>query len=139
MELRQVLQEMVNESHESLVNMAKIAVNELSDALMDVFQDRDMVSKTLILLCVTSLASDDEFNQKEYEFLCDVFGDMPTEDAVALINSYKGDESIDLVNGFLDACPIKLKSRLITFCCCFLASDEKFSVSEIEFVQKLCE
>lgn len=138
MVLRELLQDFVNEPYENLVSMAKSSINDLLPIFNEMASD-GKGSKFLVALMATSLAVDGKLTELEYKFVCDILGEFTYEDVKELAASHYSDEMMDAINGFADSCPTELKSKLLVFCCCFLAVDEKISREEVAFVQKLCE
>ena len=138
MELRQILQDFVNEPYETLVGMAKSAIAELTPIFSEIAEDGNG-AKFVIPFFATSLAVDGRLSDLEYKFVCDIFGDMTYDEVKQLVEVHYSDKMIELIDGLADSCPVELKSKLITLCCCFLAVDETISRDEVAFVQRLCE
>lgn len=138
MKLKEILQDFVNESYESLLGMAKLALAELTPVFADL-ADGGNGAKFVVPFFATSLAVDGKFTEKEYRFVCDLFGDISYEEMKSLVEMHYNAEVIEMVDGLADSCPVKLKSKLITLCCCFLAVDETISREEVAFINKLCE
>lgn len=138
MKLKEILQDFVNESYESLLGMAKLALAELTPVFAELADDGNG-AKFVVPFFATSLAVDGKFTEKEYRFVCDLFGDISYEEMKSLVEMHYNAEMIEMVDGLADSCPVKLKSKLITLCCCFLAVDETISREEVAFINKLCE
>ena len=136
MTLNQILQDFVNEPYENLVSMAKSAIGELTPIFNEIAKDGNG-AKFVVPFFATSLAVDGRLSELEYKFVCDIFGDMSYNDVKALVESHYSDDMIALIDGLADSCPVELKSKLVTLCCCFLAVDETISRDEVAFVKRL--
>ena len=137
MTLREILQDFVNEPYEKLVEMAKESICDLAPIFDELSEDGNG-SQCLVGFMATSLAVDGKLSELEYKFVCDVLGDFTYEEVKELAAMHYSDKMINLMDELADTCSSELKSKLITFCCCFLAVDETISREEVAFVQKLC-
>ena len=138
MELKQILQDFVNEPYENLLGMAQHSFSELKP-IFDKASPDGQGSKLLIGLMATSLAIDGHLTELEYKFVKDIFGDFSFEEIKQLVQMHYSAEMLKLMDDLVDSFPGDLKARLLTFCCCFLAVDGTISRDEVAFVHKLCE
>ena len=138
MALSDILQDFVNEEYDNLLGMAKQAIADILPVFNDLAKDGDGATG-LIALFATSLAVDGKLSELEYKFVCDLLGDKSFDEVKALVAAHYNAETFDLVDKLVDEFPVDMKSKLLTFCCCFLAVDEKISREEVAFVTKLCQ
>lgn len=138
MTLHEILQDFVNEPYENLVAMAKEAILELGPIFKDISKDGNG-SQALVAFMATSLAVDGKLSELEYKFVCDILGDFTYDEVKALAAMHYSDEMVAALDELADSCPTELKSKLVLFCCCFLAVDETISREEVAFVKRLCE
>ena len=138
MELNEILQDFVNEPYETLVDMAKAAIVDLTP-VFDKVADDGQGAKFIVPFFATSLAVDGKLSDLEYKFVCDIFGDLTYDEVKDLVEAHYSDKMVALVDDLADSCPVELKSKLLTLCCCFLAVDETISRDEVAFVYKLCQ
>lgn len=137
MTLNELLQDFVNEPYGNLVGMAKQSISDLLPVFNELAED-GQGSKFVVAFIGTSLAVDGQLSELEYRFVCDVLdGQFSYDEVKGLASAHYSGEMINAIDGLVDACPVELKSALITFCCCFLAVDETISREEVAFVQKL--
>lgn len=138
MALNDVLQDFVNEDYNTLLGMARAAIADILPVFNELAPEGDGASG-LIALFATSLAVDGKLTEKEYQFVCDLLGERSYDDVKGLVAAHYNAKTIDLVDKLVDEFPIEMKSKLLTFCCCFLAVDETISREEVAFVTKLCQ
>ena len=138
MTLHEILQDFVNEPYENLVSMAKDAIAELGPIFNDMSKEGNG-AQAIIAFMAVSLAVDGKLSELEYKFVCDVLGDFTYDEVKTIAAMHYSDEMVEALDDLADNCPTELKSKLVLFCCCFLAVDETISREEVAFVKKLCE
>ena len=138
MDLKQILQDFVNEPYEHLVDMARQAFADIKSTFEEAAPGVD-TSQLIVSLFATSLAVDGKLTELEVKFVTDLFNGVTYDDVKQLVEAHHSAEMVAFIDEFVDGCPIEIKSKLLTLCCCFLAVDETISRDEIAFIYKLCE
>ena len=138
MELKQILQDFVNEPYEKLVDMAIAAFADIKNTFEKVAPGVD-ASQLMVSLFATSLAVDGKLTELECKFVSDIFNGVTYNEIKELVEAHHSAEMVAFIDEFVDGCPVEIKSKLLTLCCCFLAVDETISRDEIAFIYKLCE
>ena len=138
MELKQILQDFVNEPYEKLVDMAIAAFADIKSTFEKAAPGVD-ASQLMVSLFATSLAVDGKLTELECEFVSDIFNGVTYNEIKELVEAHHSAEMVQFVDEFVDGFPVEIKSKLLTLCCCFLAVDETISRDEIAFIYKLCE
>lgn len=138
MDLKQILQDFVNESYENLVNMARAAFADIQTTFEKAAPGVN-ASTLLVALFATSLAVDGKLTELECKFVSELFDGVTYEETKQLVEAHHSAEMVAFIDEFVDGCPLEIKSKLLTLCCCFLAVDETISRDEVAFVYKLCE
>ena len=138
MELKQILQDFVNEPYEKLVDMAIAAFADIKNTFEKVAPGVD-ASQLMVSLFATSLAVDGKLTELECKFVSDIFNGVTYNEIKELVEAHHSAEMVQFVDEFVDGFPVEIKSKLLTLCCCFLAVDETISRDEIAFIYKLCE
>lgn len=135
--IRDLLQEMVNESYENLVSCAK----ELMAELIPIFDEalgEGKGSQCIVHIFATCLAVDGKLTAKEYQFVKDIYRNQVTDqDIEDLASSHYSYDIMEEVNKIVDACDHHTKASLLTLCTCFLAVDETISREEVAFLNIL--
>jgi hypothetical protein len=138
MDIKQILQDFVNEPYENLVNMARAAFADIKSTFEEVAPGVE-ASTLLVALFATSLAVDGKLTELECKFVSELFDGVTYEETKQLVEAHHSAEMVQFIDEFVDGCPLEIKSKLLTLCCCFLAVDETISRDEVAFVYKLCE
>ena len=138
MELKQILQDFVNEPYEKLVDMAIAAFADIKNTFEKVAPGVD-ATQLMVSLFATSLAVDGKLTELECKFVSDIFNGVTYNEIKELVEAHHSAEMVSFIDEFVDGCPVEIKSKLLTLCCCFLAVDETISRDEIAFIYKLCE
>ncbi len=137
MELNKILQDIVNESYESLVSMAREGVLRLYPILKEYDSKTDPFVH-FITIMATAIAIDGKVTEREHKFVCDVFAkNISYEELKGLATQFYNATAFKELDEFIDSFPSNLKSQLALFCCCFLAVDGEISFVENLFISKL--
>jgi hypothetical protein len=133
----QLLQDFVNKSYEELTDFASSLVSPICQGLESISGDQDAID-FFITVIFSTMAVDGCFTELEYRFLNDVFNLNRSYDSLKeQVQSYYDDEWISIANQIVDVVDEDTKTRLITFCLCLAAIDEKISREENAFIQML--
>ena len=137
MQLKDILQNIVNEPYENLVNIAKTAIEDIAPFFNEQSNDGRGIKILLEILC-TCMAVDGKLTSLEHRFFCDVFVDIDSDELVKILTDFNADEVIDNTNAFVDSLPSNIKSKIMTFCACIMAVDETITEREVAVIDFLC-
>lgn len=138
--LNELLQDYVNKPYEELLAFAKISMSKLVDEMKSVFGEDESIANAYMVITSACLGVDGRLTALEYRFLKDLLeSDMDYETMKNGVETYCGQEAMDLTDRLADSLSSDGKSALIMYCLSFLAVDETISRDEVAFIRKLIE
>ncbi|MBP3436960.1 MAG: hypothetical protein J6K61_03515 [Clostridia bacterium] len=137
MALNEMLQKMVNEDYDSIVNIAKSAMANVSDNLKGTLDD-DQIATLLYGALGATMVVDASFSSLEQKFISDLGLDV--DSMYGFLQSISKDPSmLESFDGMVDSCDQDTKSALVILVVAIAAIDERISVEETAFIRKLIE
>ena len=139
MELREYLQDLVNESYENLVACACDALVNLLDRLNQLgFNEEENSSFVVLLYIASSIASDGKITELEKKFLKDVIK-ISDEQIDILFNLGSDPELVQTLDNIFDLHDNEVCVNVLMIVSCLVAIDETINRDEIAFIEKLLE
>ena len=136
MALNEMLQKMVNEDYDSIVNIAKSAMANVSDNLKGTLDDQ--IATLLYGALGATMVVDASFSSLEQKFISDLGLDV--DSMYGFLQSISKDPSmLESFDGMVDSCDQDTKSALVILVVAIAAIDERISVEETAFIRKLIE
>lgn len=138
-DFEQTLQDLVNESYDNLLEIARSAFVRAYQGLEPVIKENGLdfsAEQFIAAMVCTGVAIDGTLSAKEKQFAYDLFG---TEEEV-LINmaqQFYTADAIETVDDLIDCMPPHVKSELLLLCSCYMACDETINKEEYAFLTKL--
>ena len=134
-QFNQLLQYYVNQDYNTLLSVAKNAINELYPVFKKYSPDGAVsLMAGLISTCV---AVDGQFTELEYEFLGEVMGIYNYEELKGYIQHFYNDKAIETTKHLVDTLEGKDKTNMLTICLCVCAADESIKREETALLHKL--
>ena len=135
----ELMQRFVNESYDSLLNIANQSLRDVSNALTDFFSDKpEYATQSTVMLFACCLGADGKLTELEARFLNDLLcANHSYSTLCTMISTHANKDSLEIIDKLVDTLDQDSRAAMLTLATCFLAVDETITREEVALISLL--